>query len=249
MPSIRPSPPDKEPMVPSHLLSSSPSALRHISISILSRPYVILIIITAFCIYLFLFYRRKIRRKALLPQTSCFCAIRKVSPKISYGYKAAISQPDIPLQSYEPFNQAFPKAEYLLESSPITSYTNSLRSCTESLNSGAIASSSSGSIAASSAGSRDPLPAPTIRRHSLPPDQTTEAETVVAPFPGMFGHDRISGPFFGNIGMKDMAPSNRRMKLPRAWVPGRTDTVVSLNGCRRHVMTIEGDPYRRASAG
>ena len=73
-----------------------------------------------------------------------------------------------------------------------------------------------------------PLPTPTIRRHSYPLDDAT---------PKMTKYSVNTVESFGPP------------RLPRPWVPRRTDTVVAVNGCRRHVMVLDGEPLQRGSAG
>ncbi|MCJ1411990.1 hypothetical protein MMC19_006082 [Ptychographa xylographoides] len=87
----------------------------------------------------------------------------------------------------------------------------------------------------------DPLPpVPTIRRHSYPIDTPSNQE----------GGDRqtVAEPQ-GLTRGGDMAGGEPRFTLPPPWVPGRTDTVVKLNNCRRHVMVLDGQAFRRGSEG
>ena len=72
------------------------------------------------------------------------------------------------------------------------------------------------------------LPAPTIRRHSYPLDDATPEMTKIS---------------------RNTAEGLGPPRLPRLWVPGRTDTVATVNGCRRHVIVLDGEPFRRESAG
>ncbi|MCJ1281418.1 hypothetical protein MMC26_000737 [Xylographa opegraphella] len=83
-------------------------------------------------------------------------------------------------------------------------------------------------------GSDPPPPAPTIRRQSEP-FGTASPESA--------GGQKAAG-----TSPEPVADRQQPLRLPPPWVPGRTDTFVRLNGCRRHVMVIEGHPLRRGTA-
>ena len=72
------------------------------------------------------------------------------------------------------------------------------------------------------------LPIPTIRRHSYPVDDGTPEMSKTS---------------------RNTAEGLRPPRLPRPWVLGRTDTVATVNGCRRHVMVLDGEPFQRGGAG
>ena len=100
-----------------------------------------------------------------------------------------------------------------------------------------ISTSSSNSSASRSAA----LPAPTIRRHSSPSDNA-KSEMTETTQDGTAELESIQV-------QENLIPNNRTMRLPPPWIPGRMDTVAMINGCRRHVMVVDGDPFRRGSAG
>ena len=79
-----------------------------------------------------------------------------------------------------------------------------------------------------------PPPAPTIRRQS---DVSEVSRMEVA-----------EGQKGANVSPAMVGDGQHPIKLPPPWVPGRTDTFVTLNGCRRHMMVIEGQPFRRGTA-
>ncbi|MCJ1401105.1 hypothetical protein MMC11_004317 [Xylographa trunciseda] len=83
-------------------------------------------------------------------------------------------------------------------------------------------------------GSDPPPPAPTIRR---------QPETSETSNPGTAGAEQRATPSPETVVNRQRSPT-----LPPPWVPGRTDTTVTLNGCRRHMMVIEGQPFRRGTA-
>jgi len=83
-------------------------------------------------------------------------------------------------------------------------------------------------------GSDPPPPAPTIRRQPEPSEISR---------PGTAGTEKRASP-----SPETVADRQRPLKLPPPWVPGRTDTTVTLNGCRRHMMVFEGQPFRRETA-
>ena len=83
-------------------------------------------------------------------------------------------------------------------------------------------------------GSDPPPPAPTIRR---------QPETLE-----ISGPENAEGPKSAGPSSEVIAVRPKPLRLPPPWVPGRTDTTITLNGCRRHMMVIEGQPFRRGTA-
>ncbi|MCJ1243358.1 hypothetical protein MMC30_000555 [Trapelia coarctata] len=107
----------------------------------------------------------------------------------------------------------------------------------QSSDSVSISTSSSSSSASLSAA----LPTPTIRRHSYPADSANPEMTETT-------RDGTAEPE-PILEQENIVPNHRNIRLPRPWVPGRVDTVAMKNGCRRHVMVLDGEPFRRGSAG
>ncbi|MCJ1415702.1 hypothetical protein MMC32_002034 [Xylographa parallela] len=86
-------------------------------------------------------------------------------------------------------------------------------------------------------GSDPPPPAPTIRRQPDQPETSELSRPATA-----------EGQIEANPSPETIADRRRPLKLPPPWAPGRMDTTVTLNGCRRHMMVIEGQPFRRGTA-
>ncbi|MCJ1389886.1 hypothetical protein MMC18_002743 [Xylographa bjoerkii] len=86
-------------------------------------------------------------------------------------------------------------------------------------------------------GNDPPPPAPTIRRQSEPSEPLEPSRIEMA--------ESQNG---ASSSPEAVFDGPRPIKLPPPSIPGRTDTIVTLNGCRRHMMVIEGQPFRRGTA-
>ena len=83
-------------------------------------------------------------------------------------------------------------------------------------------------------GSDPTPPAPTIRRQ---PENSEISKPKTA------GSQKGA-----TLSPETIADRQQPLRLPPPWIPGRTDTTTMLNGCRRHMMVIEGQPFRRGTA-
>lgn len=233
MPVVRPKPPgpdDNEQILPSRSSFESPSSARLSNASTFEHPAPTMLVIATILLALFFIFRRT-RRPSITTRPRHDTMFDDQPLKSAVTAETTTPESYIQLDEYPSPQHPFQPPYYQLGFPPATFPPLISQSETQPV----------ASVAGSRAKPSAALPTPTIRRHSYPTetadpemtettrDSTAEAEAIAT--------------------QEHIVPSSPVMKLPRPWVPGRTDTVATINGCRRHVMVLDGEPFRRGSAG
>ncbi len=234
MPVVRPRPPgpdDNEQTLPSRPSFESPSSAQLSNASTFEPSAPTMLVIATILLALFFIFRRT-RRPSVTTRP------RHDTMFDDQPLKSAVTAETITPESYIQWDEypspqlPFQPPYYQLGFPPLISQSE-----TQPVASISVSTSSSSSHTKPSAA----LPIPTVRRHSLP-TETAEPEMTETTRDSTAEAEAITT-------QEHIVPSSPVMNLPRPWVPGRTDTVATMNGCRRHVMVLDGEPFRRGSAG